>query len=319
MTAAAQPAPAGVWAAVTNPFDAQGRIDLDVFSENVRRLARAGVHGIYTTDSDGEFYALEQAEFCDLVDAFADETQAFGVPAHCGVTWCNTDGMLARLRHCAERGINGAHVGHPFFMPMTAASYDAFWRDVARAVPAEFELVHYNTPRVHNTQCGRDYARLVSFVPGLCATKHVGQDVVAFGELVREAPMLSHLVVDETYGYFAPYGAAGVCSWFANFNPKFMIEWHADAVAGNWESVFARQRRMLEFTAAAAMLEADGSLHGIVGKAISQASDFLVPTAHTRRPYLPVRPELVERWRELVVERFDDLRWRPPEAVPSHC
>ncbi len=87
----------GVWAATATPFDADDRFDEAVFRENIRRLHAAGVHGIYTTDSDGEFYAIEFEEFKRIVTVFADETQRLGVPAQVGVTWCNTQGMLDRL------------------------------------------------------------------------------------------------------------------------------------------------------------------------------------------------------------------------------
>lgn len=58
----------GVWAAIATPFNDRGLLDEDVLRENMRRLAAAGVHGIYTTDADGEFYAVELDEFRRLVD-----------------------------------------------------------------------------------------------------------------------------------------------------------------------------------------------------------------------------------------------------------
>ncbi len=164
----------GVWAAIATPFDGNYRFDEGVFRENVKRLHSAGVRGIYTTDSNGEFYAIEIDEFKAIIAAFADETQKLGAATQVGVTWSNTRGMIDRLRFAADRGILGAHVGHPFFMPMTPESYRAFWEEVSRAVPEGFALIHYNTPRVHNTQKGQDYAALQRKVPELVGTKHVG-------------------------------------------------------------------------------------------------------------------------------------------------
>src|SRR5918999_525945 len=109
----------GVWAAIATPFDEDDRFDEGVLRENMRRLHAAGVHGIYTTDSDGEFYAIELDEYRRIVDAFSDEAQRLGIPTQVGVTWSHTQGMIERLRYAAERGILGAHVGHTFFMPMT--------------------------------------------------------------------------------------------------------------------------------------------------------------------------------------------------------
>ena len=69
----------GVWAAVTTSFDAHDRFDPGVTRENIRRLAAAGVHGAYVTDSDGEFYAIEADEYRHIVDMFADEAQRLGL------------------------------------------------------------------------------------------------------------------------------------------------------------------------------------------------------------------------------------------------
>src|SRR5215472_355742 len=84
----------GIWVAIATPFDAHDRFDEDAFRENIRRLHAAGLHGIYTTDSDGEFYAIELDEFKQVVRVFADETRRLKFPSMVGVTWANTRGIL---------------------------------------------------------------------------------------------------------------------------------------------------------------------------------------------------------------------------------
>jgi len=120
----------GVWAAIATPVIGQDRFDEGVFRENIRRLHATGVHGVSSTDSDGEFHADELEEFRRIVDVFADETGRLGIPSQIGVTWCNTLGMLDRLSHAADVGILGAYIGHPFLMPKTADSYRRFWTDL---------------------------------------------------------------------------------------------------------------------------------------------------------------------------------------------
>jgi dihydrodipicolinate synthase/N-acetylneuraminate lyase len=300
----------GVWAAIATPFDEHDRFDEDVFRENVRRLHAAGVHGVYTTDSDGEFYAIELDEFRRIVDVFADEAQRLNLATQVGVTWSNTQGMLDRLRHAAARGILGAHVGHPFFMPMTLESYRQFWDDVAAAVPDWFGLIHYNTPRVHNTQRGPDYARLQADVPGLIGSKHVGSDVGEFLSLVAEAPQLSHFTGEHAFTPFVFLGARGLYSWFANFNPRYLLEWWDLMQRGCWDEARARQMRLHAFMRATAVLHGDGNLHGIVGKGLTAASDFLVPANRTRRPYLPVPEQTIATFRRTVEASFPDLLWQ---------
>jgi hypothetical protein len=51
----------------------------------------------------------------------------------------------------------------------------------------------------------------------------------------------------------------------------------------------------------------DGNLHGIVNKAVGVAFPFLMETNRTRRPYLPVSQDRIERFRRLVEEQCPDL------------
>src|SRR5712691_9225720 len=63
-------------------------------------LTRQNLHGIYNTDSDGEFYAIELDEFKRIVDVFADETQRLGFPTVVDVTWSSTKVHLGPSSAC---------------------------------------------------------------------------------------------------------------------------------------------------------------------------------------------------------------------------
>ena len=299
----------GVWAAIATPFDEHDRFDEAVFRENIRRLYAAGVHGIYTTDSDGEFYAIELDEFRRIVTVFAEETQLLGIPTQVGVTWSNTQGMVDRLRICAERGVLGAHAGHPFFMPMSPESYRAFWNDIQQAVPERFGLIHYNTPRVHNYQTGPDYAKLMREVPNLIGTKHVSGNVPEFLTLQKHSGELSHFTGEHALVPFAFLGAKGVYSWFANFNAPWIVELWRQIELGNWDEARRRQERLHAFSEAIKPLHGDGNLHGIIGKALTACSDFLIPSNRTRKPYLPVPETTVQLVRRTIERDFPDLVW----------
>lgn len=300
----------GVWAAVPTPFDAHERVDLDVLQENIRRLHAAGVHGVYTTDSDGEFYAIELADFQAIVSVLAAEGQRLGMPTQAGITWSHTQGMLDRLVFAAEQGVLGAHVGHPFFMPMTPTAYRAFWQDIQQATPPNFGLVHYNTPRVQNLQHGPDYARRQAEVPSLIGTKQTGLDVRDFLSVMADAPQLSHFTGELAMTPFMMFGARGVYSWLVNFNPHYILEWYADIVAGRWDMARHRQERVLAFSRAKQALKGEGNLHGVVNKAMAAASPFLAGTQRTRKPYLPVSDEVVASFRQIVADEFADLVWK---------
>ena len=58
----------GIWAGVTMSWDEQFRFDEETYLKNVQRAASSGAHGLYTTGSTGEFYAIEYDEFRRMVD-----------------------------------------------------------------------------------------------------------------------------------------------------------------------------------------------------------------------------------------------------------
>ena len=300
----------GVWAALATPFDEDGAFDPGVLRENIRRLHAAGVHGVYTTDSDGEFYAIEIDEFREIVAVLTSECAAVGLPAQVGCTWSSTAGVVDRLRVCVENGVLGAHVGHPFFMPMHRDAVRVFWDDLAKAVPEGFALVHYNTPRCPNYLRGADYASLAAEIPALVGVKFVSTDFLEFLDLVRSVPELSVFVSEGAFAPFFPYGARGVYSWLANINAAYMLGWYDELVAGRRDEADRRQERVHAYGRATDFVREGGNFHAAVNKARAASSRFLVPSNRTRGPYLAISEEEVERLREVLESEFPDLSWK---------
>jgi 4-hydroxy-tetrahydrodipicolinate synthase len=301
----------GVWAAIQTPFDANDRFDVAVFRENAQRLAGAGVDGVYTTDSDGEFYALEFDEFQAVVDALAAEGSRLGIQVLVGATWSHTAGVIARLQYAAGRGIGGAHVGHPTYMDMSPASLRQFWQDVSHAVPRDFHLVHYNTRRIPNYLTAADYAELAGSIPNLIGTKQVTADISEFMSFVDSVPSMSHFTIDQTLTPFMLVGARGVNSWLATFNAPFVVAWYQECLSGDWAGALHRQRLVNHFVTLRREILGPFGSHGVLNKAVAAASSFLIPSVGTRRPYLPIPESAVRQFRSRVEAELPELVWTP--------
>jgi len=200
----------GLWAAVPTPWKPGGGIDAGTLRRNCERLADiARVDGIYTTDSDGEFYAIELDEFRQLARMFGKAVEAARVDAAMGVTWSSTQGVIDRLKAARDAGIPNAHVGFPMFMPMARSDVDRFWGDLARAVP-DTRWIHYAHPRCGPTMTGADYTRIAKpFPEQLIGTKLVTGSISEITEILQRAPQLAHFVVDPTRGPAGFLGARG--------------------------------------------------------------------------------------------------------------
>jgi dihydrodipicolinate synthase/N-acetylneuraminate lyase len=125
----------GLWAAVPTPCNSHSKVEERILCRNCERLAAARVDGINTTDSDGEFYAIELDPFRRLSASFAKAMEPTRVDSAMGVTWTHTQGVIDRLKTCYDVGIPNVHVAFPFFMPLATTDADRFWDDLAGAVP----------------------------------------------------------------------------------------------------------------------------------------------------------------------------------------
>lgn len=224
----------GVWVAMPAPWTADGRIDGGVVRELVRRYHTAGLHGAYTTGTDGEMHVLELAEFRALVDAFAAGAEETGLPVQVGCTWSHTDGVIERARYARERGIPRVQIALPSWVPLGDDEMLRFFAAVQSALP-DVVVIHYNIARSGRFLTGTEYRRILEVAPNLAGSKHTGGDVASLIEIVQATPELAHFVVDSQIVPGSLFGARGFYSFVANLSPAFALElWNA-CREGRWE------------------------------------------------------------------------------------
>jgi dihydrodipicolinate synthase/N-acetylneuraminate lyase len=279
----------GLWAAIPMPWTATGRLDEAMFGRNVERLAAARVDGIYTTDSDGEFYAIEFDEFRPLVAAFSRAMAPIESRAQVGVTWTNTRGVIDRMRACLDVGINTFHICYPYWMPLNTSDVQRFWADLAEAAPAA-RWIHYNTPRGHVRMGGAEYRQLAADYPDqFIGTKLGTQNFLELSDIIGATPRLSHILTDFTVVPGMMLGGRGTYSFWVNTLPRWQRRLVDLCESREWEAAMRMQRKfnLWESTCVEPHVRR-GYLHGIIGKARTAASGFLEDDGYTRAPYQPM-------------------------------
>lgn len=287
----------GLWAAVPTPWDQSGRLDEGILIENCARLAAGGVDGVYTTDADGEFYAIELDEFAQLAHAFARAMESTGVDAAIGISWFNTKGVIDRMQLALDAGISNVHVSLPLFIPLAETDVNRFFDDLANAVP-EGRWIHYAHSRSQPVFTGNDYARLAAqFSENLIGTKIAAAfDVASLTEITSNAAMLAHQVGDPTLAIGTMLGAKGSCSYWVTVLPAWSRRYMDACRDGRWSDAITYHKRLWQWELAhVAPLVKLGHRHAIVGKALRLLSGFLVEGAATRAPYYPIAAELQPR------------------------
>lgn len=307
----------GVWVAMPTPFSAPGHVDAGMVVELLRRYKAAGLHGAYTTGTDGEMHVLDRSEFESLVDAFARGAEETGLPVQVGCTWSHTDGVIERARYAQSKGIDSVQIAVPSWVPLNDREFLRFFAAIREALP-DVTIIHYNIARSGRFLTGRDYRAILEVCPNLVGSKHTGGDVGSLIEIVQATPELAHFVVDSQIVPGALFGAKGFYSFVANLSPGFALRlWHA-CQAGRWEEA-ARLRETSDvffrtWLASCPEISASPAL----AKIATSAGIFPDLPLAVRAPYQAGEERHVGALKKLIAERFPALAWTPDQSIEEY-
>jgi len=279
----------GLWVSVPTEWDEAGNFDEKVFRDEIGMLIDAGAHGLYTTGSTGEWYAMDWDEFKIVQGALLDEV-AGKVPVQVGANWWNTKDTIKRVRWARDNGADGVQICFPGWMEMRQEDYDQFLIDVYQAVP-DITLIHYNVGRTKKIFTGRDYARVLPQVPTLLGSK-AGASVDDYMELALYAPQMAHFVGELTLPLVHQLGCTGsYASWFL-MNPQFFLDFFQMCVDGRYAEAIALSMRMRTWIDEAVIpLIVKGYMDPCLDKAFTELGGWLPGNRRTRLPHAPLTDE----------------------------
>jgi dihydrodipicolinate synthase/N-acetylneuraminate lyase len=302
----------GIWAGITMSWDEQDRFDEASYRANTEGMCKAGVHGLYTTGSTGEFYAIEFDEFRRMVDIQAEICGRYKMPLQIGCCADSTRKVLQFLEYAASKPqVGGAQVAIPYWMEVTDRELVQYFKDLHRACP-DLPLIHYNIPRAKRFLTGPDYRRLLDMLPNLIGVKftfagsHFGQ----LQEAILLTPQLSYFVAENLLVSAMMLGARGSCSSLIATNPPFMLKLYEHAAKGRWAEAMAMQQTADRFfAAAAAFIESrgEGLIDPVFDKGLAVAAGCVVGSQRTRAPYLGWSDETVRAMREWLQRHYPQL------------
>jgi dihydrodipicolinate synthase/N-acetylneuraminate lyase len=240
----------GMWAGLPVPWDAHDQIDESALRENVRRICRAGAHGVYTHGTTGEFYAQTPEEWRRVVDATVAESKPLGVPCQIGCTALWTAEVIRRVAYSQKAGADAVQLAFPFWLPLSDAQAVHFLRDVTTAVPG-MPVTIYNTERAKKTLNVDLMKRLLDAQIPIIGCKNVKgrEDLQALREV---APRVQFFVSEDQLAEFWEYGARGAYSSYIYACPQFMLRYFRLCEEGSPEAgkIAARFKRFAsEFVA----------------------------------------------------------------------
>src|SRR3954453_19113308 len=211
----------GVIPAVTTPFDANGRVDLDALARNARGLLDAGALGLAGTGTMGEAGSLSADERAAVIETLADAAGG-RVTVTAGVSAQTPQAAAAYARAAAEAGAGALMLLPPLLYGGDKPELIAFYAEGARATA--LPIMAYNNPVASG---GTDMLpplllRLVREVDAVVAVKECSGDARRIAELLAATDGALEVLVggdDWALEGFAA-GATGWISGVASVAPE---------------------------------------------------------------------------------------------------
>jgi dihydrodipicolinate synthase/N-acetylneuraminate lyase len=299
-----------MWAAMPLPWNADGSLDTGALGEMVTRYQAAGLPGAYCTGTDGEFHTLELDEFTGVVKAFAGAARRVGLPVEAGSGWVTQRGSIERTRAARDAGIDTVQVVPPFWVVVNDTERVRFYEALATAVP-DVSILIYNTERIGRVLNAAQVAAIASAVPAIIGSKYDGWDPGEFAEICAATPGLVHLPVDVGIGPSRDYPSVAFCSWMANLNPPWTVEWWNAIDRGDWAEADRRtayaKGLIREWEGFTAHLTASSAL----AKLCARVGILPEMPLNVRPPYRAGAEDDVAILRRLIDTKYPELAYRP--------
>lgn len=290
----------GVFMSIDIPWDDNDNIDEKALYDNIQKYIPTGLHGIYTTGTTGEFYALNFDEFKQLVEVFSDSVKGKPILTQVGCTAISTKECYRMCDYVASKGnIDGIQIALPFWMALTDEECDMFFKDICLSFP-QIGFVHYNTMRAKRLLTGPDYKRIRQSVPNLIGAKFTGSGFYDLAEMIVEAPEMSFFVGEDILAPAMMFGAKGTYTSLALGNPYFILDFYRLCENREWEKAIDIQKKIQEwFVKVAVPMDAIRGYKDSAGdRAIRNAGGFLIGYLKCRKPYVHYTEAEVEKYIE---------------------
>jgi 4-hydroxy-tetrahydrodipicolinate synthase len=236
----------GIIPAVTTPFDASGRIDLDALRRNARSLLDAGATGLVGNGTMGEAGSLRADERRSVIEALVDAAGGRATVT-AGVSAQTAEAAATYARAAAGAGAGAVMLLPPLLYGGDERELIAYYGEVAASV--DLPVMAYNNPVASG---GTDMLpsfllRLARAVDAVVAIKECSGDARRLAELLAGAgDGLEVLVGGDDWaleGFAA--GSTGWISGVANVAPEECVALHRHVEDGELDAARELYARLL--------------------------------------------------------------------------
>lgn len=297
----------GNWATLLLPIAEDDAIDLDRLADELDRLIAAGVDGIYSNGTAGEFCNQTETEFDAIQTLLAERCAAAGTPFVIGA--CQPDPRLSldRVRRAATLGPEAIQVILPDWVPVTPAEATDFLKmasEAAEGVP----LILYHPPHAKRVFPPPVLAEILDSAPAVVGVKLGDGDAEWYAEARR------HLSGHGVYvpGHHLATGVAGDVATGAFSNVACLspagAQWWTSLMTTDPEAALEVEGRIRAFLEAhIAPFGRQGYCNAALDKLLATVGGWADIGTRLRRPYRWIDASVVPALRRAACAALPEL------------
>ncbi|MHC1550829.1 dihydrodipicolinate synthase family protein [Phyllobacterium sp. K27] len=236
----------GNWASLLLPIEADESIEFYKLGEEIDILVAAGVDGIYSNGTAGEFYNQTEEEFDRIQMMLAERCQKAGMPFIVGACQPDPAIMLNRVRRAASLHPAAIQVILPDWWPLTdgeAIDYLNRASKTAEGIP----LILYNPPHAKRVLSPKELGAILAEVPGVTGVKLADGDANWYAEARDHLGGVSLFVPGHHLATGVKAGvAAGSFSNVACLSPRGAQRW-TELMSTDIGAALEIERRICKF------------------------------------------------------------------------
>lgn len=289
----------GNWATLLLPINDDDSIDFARLAEEIDHLVAAGVDGIYSNGTAGEFHNQTEDEFDAIQQLLADRCKPAAIPFIIGACQPDPRISLERVRRAARLEPEAIQVILPDWWPVTTDEATDFLGMAAEAA-CSTPLVLYQPPHAKRVFAPAELAAILTPVPEVVGVK------LADGDLSWYEQARQHLDAWAIYvpGHHLATGvkrgvAVGAFSNVACLNPSGAQRWTA-SMESDIDRALEVEQRLRTFLEVHIMplAKTHGYSNAALDKLLAAIGGWADVGTRLRRPYRWLDPQIVSRLRE---------------------
>ncbi len=286
--------PCGIIPAMATPLNAEGELNEGALRQLTRHLIQGGVHGLFATGSQGEFWALTPEEKQRVWEIVLEEVDG-RVPVYAGTGAVTTREVMELNRRAEAAGVDAVSIITPFFVKPTEAELEAHYRAIAKAT--SLPVLLYNNPaRTGGVNLSAGLVARLAEVEDIVGIKDSSGDLALTTEYIRLTPDGFVVLSGRDTLIFAGlvHGTKGAIAATANVVPALVVEIYEAFQAGELERARRAQERLAPLRVAFGL----GSFPVVVKEALELIG---IPAGPCRGPVGPLSPEKRAELRQVLL------------------